>query len=101
LSLREVSKELAARGLLNERGCPDLLITDASGRVFSAKQDGGTVVLVGAVNKAVSVLVYAIANTPVTEMRSPDPARWYVPVTRDAERALPNAWRKVAWRSEG
>jgi hypothetical protein len=42
---------------------------------------------------------YAIANTPVTEMRSPDPARWYVPVTRDAERSVPDARWQVAWSS--
>lgn len=44
----------------------DLLVTDASGRVFSAVQDGGIVVLVGAVNKAVSVVV-SYPSTTVTE----------------------------------
>jgi hypothetical protein len=44
----------------------DLLITDSSGRVFSAKQDGGVVALTGAANGAVSVVVSYPATT-VTE----------------------------------
>jgi hypothetical protein len=44
----------------------DLLITDTSGRVFSATQDGGVVFLSGAANGAVSVVVSYPATT-VTE----------------------------------
>lgn len=43
----------------------DLLLTDASGRVFSAKQDGGHVILAGAAQGAVSVIVLYPATTVV------------------------------------
>ena len=43
----------------------DLLVTDATGRVFSAKQEGGIVVLVGARNKVVTVIVDYPATTVV------------------------------------
>ena len=44
----------------------DLLITDASGRVFSAKQDGGVVLPIGIVDEAISLVVTYPATT-VTE----------------------------------
>jgi hypothetical protein len=40
-----------------------------------------------------------IAHAPEPPMRSPDPAREPVPVTRDAERPLPDARRKVTGRA--
>jgi hypothetical protein len=47
----------------------DLLISDATGRVFSAKQDGGIVLLTGRKENVVSVLVtYPV--TTVTETYS-------------------------------
>ena len=42
-----------------------------------------------------------IAHAPQPAMRSPDKEREPVPVTSDAERPLPNAWRDVPRRSEG
>jgi hypothetical protein len=42
-----------------------------------------------------------IAHAPQPAMRSPDKEREPVPVTSDAERPLPNAWRDVPGRSEG
>ena len=44
---------------------------------------------------------HAIANTQVTEMRSPDAEREPVSVAGDAERPLPDAWRKVSGRAKG
>ena len=44
----------------------DLLLTDATGRIFSAKQDGGTVLFVGAANTAITILVIYPTST-VTE----------------------------------
>jgi hypothetical protein len=42
-----------------------------------------------------------IAHAPQPPMWSPDKEREPVPVTSDAERPLPNAWRDVPRRSEG
>ena len=44
----------------------DLLIADASGKIFSAKQDGGVVMLTGASSNSMSVLV-SYPKTSVTE----------------------------------
>jgi hypothetical protein len=41
------------------------------------------------------------SKLPMPAMRSPDKEREPVPVTSDAERPLPNAWRDVPRRSEG
>ena len=42
-----------------------------------------------------------IAHAPQPTMRSPDKEREPVPVTSDAERPLPNAWRDVPRRPKG
>jgi hypothetical protein len=42
-----------------------------------------------------------IAHAPQPQMWSPDAQREPVPVARDAERPLPDAWRNVAGRAKG
>jgi hypothetical protein len=42
-----------------------------------------------------------ISHAPQHEMRSEDKEREPVPIARDAERSLPNAWRTISGRSEG
>jgi hypothetical protein len=44
---------------------------------------------------------HAIAHSPGTPMRSPNTARDRVPVASDAERSMPDAWRKFAGSTEG
>ena len=50
----------------------------------------------------VTIAIRLKANCPCeAALSSPDEGRDAVPIARDDERALPDAWRRVARRAEG